>query len=62
MQPLAISEAQAILERHTDEGKLKWTAAGDQRWKRSDGAMAALTSSGLTIATAEMLPRLRFKD
>ncbi|HMP83976.1 MAG TPA: hypothetical protein PKA41_14855 [Verrucomicrobiota bacterium] len=62
IQPLATSEAQAILERHTDQGKLKWTSAGDKRWRRSDGAMAALTKNGLTIATAEMWPRLRFNE
>ncbi len=62
IQPLALSEAQAILQRHTDQGKLKWVSAGDKRWKRSDGAMAALTKNGLTIATAEMWPRLRLSE
>jgi hypothetical protein len=62
IQPLALSEAQAILQRHTDQGKLKWASAGDKRWKRSDGAMAALTKNGLTIATAEMWPRLRLNE
>jgi hypothetical protein len=62
MQPLAISEARAILQRHTEQGTLRWISAGDKRWKRSDGAMAALTKGGLTIATAEMWPRLRFND
>ncbi len=62
IQPLALSEAQDILRRHTDQGNLKWASAGDKRWQRSDGAMAALTTNGLTIATAEMWPRLRLKD
>ncbi len=62
LQPLAVSEAQGILERHTEQGKLKWISVGNKRWKRSDGAMAALTSNGLTIATVQMWPRLRLKD
>lgn len=62
MQPLPLDEAQKILQRHTDQGKLRWSPTGDKQWKRSDGAMAALKSNGLSIATAEIWPRIRLRD
>lgn len=63
MLPMKPEEVQQILQRHTDNGKLTWAAAGPNRWKRSDGAMAAfIAGKSLTIATAELWPSLRFQE
>ena len=61
--PMKPEEVQQILQRHTDNGKLTWAAAGPNRWKRSDGAMAAfIAGKRLTIASAELWPNLHFQE
>jgi hypothetical protein len=58
-EPMTKAEAQEILERH--KGKREWTSMSDNRWNRSDGAVAALTDHGLALAAAEkwLDPRLK---
>lgn len=58
--PINKDEAEEILKRHTGGGGLTWSPFAENRWKRSDGAMAALTSKDFRILTAEMWPRQRF--
>jgi hypothetical protein len=59
--PMTKVEAENILQTKTSGGKFTWSSAGDDEWKRSDGAMAKFTSEGLTIATAGVWPNLRFQ-
>ena len=55
------AEAEKILKTQTNDGKLIWSFEGDGQWKRSDGAMAKLTRTDLTIATAGVWPNLHFQ-
>lgn len=50
------------LKLQTSGGKLKWTSIAKNRWKRSDGAMAALTSHALIITTAENWPNVHLPE
>ena len=59
--PMTKAEAEKILKRQTDNKKFIWSPASDDRWKRSDGAMAKLTSTELAIATAGVWPNLHFQ-
>ena len=60
--PFPKAEAETILKQNTGDGKLTWALVSNNRWKRSDGVMAALTSKGFTIATSEIWPHLLFEE
>ena len=60
--PFPKAEAETILKQNTGDGKFTWATVGKNRWKRSDGVMAALTSKNFTIATAEVWPALHFEE
>lgn len=62
VQPLDETSAKEILTQQTSGGKLKWTSTAKNRWKRSDGAMAALTNHALVIATAENWPKIHLSE
>jgi hypothetical protein len=59
--PMTKTEAKELLQKQTDNGEFSWTNAGENCWKRSDGAMAILQVTSLTIATAEAWPSLHFQ-
>jgi hypothetical protein len=59
--PMTKTEAEELLQRQVGVSNLTWSASGDNRWKRSDGAMAALQDTYLTVATAEVWPKLIFQ-
>jgi hypothetical protein len=49
-------------EFRTESALLTWSPAGENRWKRSDGARAALHANSLVVASAEMWLKIRFDD
>ena len=59
--PMTKAEAEKILKRQTSNEKFIWSSASNDQWKRSDGAMAKLTGTDLTIATAGVWPNLHFQ-
>jgi hypothetical protein len=60
--PMTKAEAQKLLQGLEAAGGLAWSPAGEDRWKRADGAMAGLHDKALTIATADLWPRIHFKS
>lgn len=62
IEPLDDTSIKEILARQTNDGKLKWASVAKNRWKRSDGAMAALTNNALVITTAQYWPNVHLPD
>jgi len=58
--PMNKAEVGQLLQSNPDEAPLSWSPAGENRWKRSDGAMAALHAGTLVVASRQMWPKIHF--
>jgi hypothetical protein len=62
IQPFDETGLTETLKQQTNGGKLKWTSIMKNRWKRTDGAMAVLTSHALVITTAANWPNVHLPE
>jgi hypothetical protein len=58
--PMTSAEAETLLQGQRGTESLNWSRVGEDQWKRTDGAMARLYENSLTLATADMWPKIEF--